>query len=270
MSFRFLLLALASGLVFVRMDTALAGQCPVWKDAWDHSQAFQRVYKVKAGACRATDDGGAETVFTILELYRFHRTDQPGDTLTVATDASAPCGAIWTEGEETVLLADVAEDGSYRANICSKPVFTSEAYRRDNVLIALAPPKRDTRKPAPMARLTGKAIIHAPTNLQAVGETFRIRATLPQDWFEDGVAKGRLSYYDLETDRFVTVAAFDVPEKRGRAANRNGDRRVDFKTTIEIAEPRMVLLELSMAAPPEGYLPYNVSTFVDLVPGAPD
>lgn len=148
----------------------------------------------------------------------------------------------------------------------------SETYEVDPPHIQMRPmlSKRDNLpKPLPFAPLTGQATIQSPTNSQIVGETFRIQATLPSDWFLSGVARGRIFYFDVSADRFVVVSEFAVPAIAGQDMQSLEDKSVDFETTVPESASRLYTLEISQAAPPDGFRPYNVSTFIEVRSSTP-
>jgi hypothetical protein len=151
--------------------------------------------------------------------------------------------------------------------------------RNESEIVELEQPRLLTRpmlsnhdhrpKSLPLAPLTGQATIHSPHNSQIVGETFRINATLPSDWFLSGVARGRVFYFDVSSHQFVIVSEFAVPASQGLDMRSLEDKTVDFEITVPASGSRLYTLELRQAAPPDGYAPYNVSTFIEVRDGAP-
>ena len=183
----------------------------------------------------------------------------------VVSGATCRLGALClASGLAFSAMADPAKPEQVEA-----PRAADDTSPADEPFILYATPPREARpvNSTPIAPLTGKAIIHEPENLQTVDETFRIRATLPADWFDEGAARGQIFYYDVRASRFVIVSEFSVPAQAGQNMRSSKDKAVDFELTAPPTNGRLVSLELLQAAPPEGFRPYGISTFIEIGTG---
>lgn len=233
---------------------AIACTCPPLESAAEQAGEADLVAVAKVGARRETRSG-VTTAFTLSEVLK--GSALAGDEIAVmsARPGNPACGILWSEGEETVLLASASDTGGYSAWMCSRPQFSAAEFRS-----ALG--KTDTIADPELAPLTGTLEIVSPQPGQRIAGVLPIKGTLPRDWFFENVATGEL--YSGDT----LVGEIPISPISSQNWTEPGDKTIDLEVTLANTETIDLTLVISQSTPDETVVPRSIE--IPFTAGVPE
>jgi hypothetical protein len=134
---RRLIVVTLTAIILATSGIALACSCPSWASAAEHSAHADIIFRGRAIQTRPEAgivDGGAVTTFELIAPLKMpteweevvpHRIEVRHDTT-----GGGMCGVVYTDGAETLIIANIGVDRRLHTNACNAPRWPESEYRR--------------------------------------------------------------------------------------------------------------------------------------------